>query len=267
MIQTLLRYIKRRSLTYGNPVKSCNIAGYTIITNISEGIQKSMYIGGFELEETQWVYDILKPGMVFVDVGASYGYYSFIASSLVGSTGRVYAFEPSESPFAMFTHNIRQNNITNIHPYNIGLGDKEEQLELYDSVGLPENPHNIHAPSFIPAGRHYVASQLLGKKPITTLDLFSKVHGIRYIDLIKIDVEGFELQVLKGMRQLFRGGKVKRVFIEYVDHDPLLSEGSITKEMDTFLTAYGFRIEKTRIYEKGTDEATTSNFLYVSELC
>ena len=267
MIQTLRQSIKRRLINYGNPVKTCTIAGYKVAVDIREGIQKSMYIGTFELEETKWFYDILKPSMIVVDVGASFGYYSFIASSLVGDTGRVYAFEPSEHAYEMFTRNIQKNHIRNITLYNSGLGNKNQYLELYDSIGLKENIHNIHAPSFIPAGRLYVYRQHLGKKSITTLDRFAEIHGIRHIDLIKIDVEGMEMQVLEGMKRLFSESKVKRIMIEFVDHNPLLSEGSVTQEMDKLLTSSGFKIEKTRIYDKGTDVQTTSNFLYVRDLC
>jgi len=265
-LQDIKSRIKRTSVQYGNPVKTCNIAGYKLVVDTREGIQKSMYINVFELDETKWIYDILKPGMIFIDVGASFGYYSFIASSLVGDTGRVYAFEPSERAYEMFTRNIQKNHIRNITTYNSGLGNKNQYLELYDSIGLKENVHNIHAPSFVPAGRHYVANQHLGMKPIITLDRFAEIHGIRYIDLIKIDVEGMEMQVLEGMKQLLQESRVNRVMIEFVDHAPLLSEGSVTQKMDKLLTSSGFKVEKKRVYEKGAEPATTSNFLYVNEL-
>jgi FkbM family methyltransferase len=251
----------------GNPIKSCTVGGYILDVDVREGIQEAIYLNSFEQEETRWVRDILKPGMTFVDVGASVGYHSFIASSLVGGTGKVYAFEPSEYAYNLFIHNIRKNNIHNIIPSSLALGDKEETRQLYDSVGLPENVHNIHAPSFLNRGemengRRYAGAPI-GLKQVTTLDTLSGQMRIGYIDLIKIDVEGFELPVLKGMDRLFHDRKVNAVIIEYLENGKMiLSKNSDTKEMDDMLQSFGFEITKTRIYGNLTDKISFGNFLY-----
>jgi len=253
--------IKDAFSRFGNPNKQCNVGGYTIDVDIREGIQKGIYSGHNDVHETAWVTHILKHGMTVVDIGASFGYYSFLASSLVGKTGMVYAFEPSNHAYEKFTHNIEKNGITNIKPYCIALGETEDDIEMFDSVGIGVNVHNIHAPSFMT--KHYENAEERSMGFIRTIrfDKFWEEHGNNKIDFMKIDVEGFELPVLRGMESLFEKRMIKYIMIEYMQRTPLFSEGTDSAIMHQMLNLHGFKIINRNLYE-ADDVGFMGNFLY-----
>jgi FkbM family methyltransferase len=256
--------IKIGRVKFGNPIKSVDIGGYDIEVDVREGIQKGIFFGWYETIETEWFNEILKPGMTVVDVGASFGYYSFIASALVGNTGMVYAFEPSTRSFEKFTTNIQRNAIKNIKPYRIGLGDTECKKELFDSVGIDINTENTHAPTFVPQTFYPVNGRSMGFLPIVRLDKFWKDNNLGNIDLVKIDVEGYERPVLQGMEDLFMQGKVKRVMIEYLQPTPLFKTGTESDLMDNMLSNYDFEMVKAKQYDFGV-AGYMGNFLYALE--
>ena len=71
------------------------VNGFVRMLDMGEAIQRSMAKGKYEPEQTAWVKKTLKRGGRFVDIGANFGYYTSLAASIVGPTGRVFAFEPS----------------------------------------------------------------------------------------------------------------------------------------------------------------------------
>ncbi|MEM3830324.1 MAG: FkbM family methyltransferase, partial [Conexivisphaerales archaeon] len=85
--------------------------------------------GFCEKEISQYIEKILKHGDVFVDVGVNSGYYSLLASSIVGDTGRVYAFEPHPQTFKRFVRNLKLNEISNVEAFSVALSS-------YDGAGI-----------------------------------------------------------------------------------------------------------------------------------
>ena len=255
----------------GNPIKQCKVGNYIIDVDTREGIQRGIYLGCYEPEETKWLQDILKPGMIVVDVGANVGYYSFIAASLVGASGLVYSFEPSNIAFDILVANWSKNNmVINILTQNTALGEEEGQMELFSADGLPDNTYNIHSPSFLDReDQHYLkdgkTGTNMGFKQITTLDKFCKDRMIDHIDFIKIDVEGMEFPVLKGMTTLLKTHSVKWLMIEYLENVRLFSEGSESEAMHNFLKSYDFNLEIYKTYKTNT-KASYGNFLYANKL-
>lgn len=112
-----------------------------------------------------------------VDVGAQYGDYSIFLAKYIG-VKKVYSFEPLVENYNIFTENIKLNNITNIEPYNIALGDKTSEVER----GILDNMISISE------------SEMKSTIKIEKLD---NIPSIRE-DFLKIDVEGFEMEVLNG---------------------------------------------------------------------
>lgn len=245
---------------FGNPIQKATIGNYSIDVDIREGIQRRLYTGWYELEETEIFKNLLSPGMVFIDVGASVGYYSFIASSIVGENGTVYSFEPSKYSYDIFKENICGNNIKNIYPQNVGLGDKECKLELFDSIGTESNTENIHAPTFV-SQTQPVDNRSMGFVPVIRLDDFCDRIGIKKINLIKIDVEGFEYNVLLGMTRLFESNAVDAVMIEYMQMPPLFTDGTDSQRMDSMLNGYGFEQVASKRYDFGGG-LVMGNFFY-----
>jgi FkbM family methyltransferase len=253
-----------------SPVVNYRLGKYTITLDTTEGIQLAMSFGRYEPVETEWVMNLIKPGMTVVDVGASFGYYSFIASSMVGDTGKVYSFEPSKPAFDSFIKNVAKNGITNIEAYQFGLGETESDLELFDSIGVSVNKWNIHAPTFVPQYIYAVNDRSMGFIHIERLDDFWEKNNLGVIDLIKIDVEGFERPVLQGMKRLFEKRLVKNIMIEYMQPQPLFTEGTESWFMHQSLTDSGFKITNKKQYTFELVEGSyiMGNFMYgLGESC
>jgi FkbM family methyltransferase len=171
-----------------------------------EAIQRQMIAGCYELEQTKWVRSILGPGSVFVDVGASFGWYTTLALSLVGKGGRVFAFEPSPLAYATLKRAVDGSSYHNATLVNAAVGQRDGEITIYIPQSGP-----VHSPSaFGPPGEW---SPLL--VPVVALDTFKQIVNIPHIDLIKMDVEGSEPDVLEGMVGLLKSGRVQRVLCEF----------------------------------------------------
>lgn len=182
---------------------SDEIFGFRVELDLRENIQWMIWTRSFEPVETKWVRAFLKPGMRFVDVGSNVGYFSLLASSLVGSSGKVFAFEPSDIARRTLESAVRNNGIKNIEISPCGLGDEKIVRRLYDA------PDSTHSPSFVAT-----EGDLIGSCEIVTYDDWAASSGVGVADLVKIDVEGFEPNVLRGMRESMKAGKVRAILIE-----------------------------------------------------
>jgi FkbM family methyltransferase len=238
--------------------KKFQLAGYTIFLDQFEGIQASISLGTYEPTETKWIYEILKPGMTFIDAGANIGYFSLIASSIVGNLGKVYSFEPSLYAYEKLCQTIKQNKINNIYLNNQGLGDHPEDLEL--SLWN----RKLHSPSFCysnGADSRHIKTINLGISKLITLDCFAEDNHIEFIDLIKVDVEGFEPNVIMGMTRLLQDNKVNRIMIEFNEYW-LVQNNCTSDEMNTLICSFGFVLEKRFLYP----DSAVGNYIYVNEL-
>ena len=128
-----------------------------------------------------------KRGFFVADVGAYRGWYTALASKIVGSDGHIYSFEPEPTNFRMLLKVISLNKLRNVTPFRLALSDKDGLETLYVSPKYP-TMHSI--------------VMKRGNKSINVsareLDTLVKTGEISRLDLIKIDVEGAELEVLKG---------------------------------------------------------------------
>jgi FkbM family methyltransferase len=163
----------------------------------------------YEDFETNVLQRILTPGMTFVDIGAQIGYYSLISRSLVGETGRVYAFEPNASNFNLLSKNIKLNEFRNVLPVRMAVSNHVGSATLYvDSFN--KGKHSL-------AERNVTAIDALGgiqKVETTSLDNYLIARGITRIDVLKIDAEGAEGLVIDGARTLLGADDVT-IFMEF----------------------------------------------------
>ena len=88
------------------------------------------YYGFFEANLSNFFINFLKEGDVFLDIGAHVGYYSILASDLVGESGQVISFEPTPRTFASLSENASRKN--NIKVYNNAVLDEEIEIEFFD---------------------------------------------------------------------------------------------------------------------------------------
>ena len=143
----------------------------------------------FEDDLLNFVDSTVKPGDVFVDVGANIGIYSVHASIAAGLAGRVISFEAHPLTAQVFRENIELNRATNITVVNAAVGAEAGSLDLLYGRGDSGSTHVA-----VKADRSTVSV------PVVTLDAKLAEMGVTRIDYLKIDVEGFELYVLRGAR-------------------------------------------------------------------
>jgi FkbM family methyltransferase len=145
----------------------------------------------YEQHELDYLADHLDKGDVCIDVGANQGIYTLLMAHTVGNNGRVIAFEPAEYQYKRLAENLALNNLKNVTPIKAALGSCAGTATLYhdknDGGGALKVPGN-------PAGS-------CEQVTVTTLDEFCARQYIKHIDFIKVDVEGAELEFLKGAEQ------------------------------------------------------------------
>lgn len=158
-----------------------------------------MFEGEQNIDEIVFVQDILRPGMVFFDVGSNQGEYSILAARLVRPAGRVFAFEPVPSIFSMLISNIALNRLGNVSPHNLALGATAGYPLMYEALG-----RNSGLSSLMPLNVAGPVETAQVKVQLSTMDDFVSQNQIAKIDIAKIDVEGGELNVISGGEMAWR---------------------------------------------------------------
>jgi len=138
---------------------------------------------------------ILREGDAALDIGANIGYYVLIESQLVGKTGKVYAVEPVTTTFKLMEKNVKLNNLENVSTFNFAFGEEE-----YTSVIYVCNESNWCAMNKEAVGGKFERTQSVSVK---TVDSFLK--GKTMPKLVRMDVEGYEYQIIKGMTETLKG--------------------------------------------------------------
>jgi len=158
--------------------------------------------GVYERRETAIVREQLKPGHVFVDVGAHIGYYSAMAAELVGTNGKVFAFEPNPTSYALLVKNTAQYGDI-VNAYRFAVSDRNEKGCLY------LNAKNSGDHRMLNPGRW---SRVNVK--VVRLDDVEALRDVS-VDFMKIDVQGAECGVLRGAAGLIGRSPGMRLIIEY----------------------------------------------------
>jgi FkbM family methyltransferase len=145
----------------------------------------------FETAEINFVQSYLKQGMTALDLGAHHGLYTLLASKRVGSNGKVFAFEPSPRERKQLVRNVRINFCSNVHIEPYALGKEPTRENLYVVEGGEDGCNSLRPPA--------VQSET-GPVPVevVTLDAIASKLSLTKVDFVKLDVEGAELDVLKG---------------------------------------------------------------------
>jgi FkbM family methyltransferase len=168
--------------------------GHRLRVDLDSSVGRSIWLRGrYEPQVEAQLRRHLRPGDRFVDVGANVGYFSILASSLVGPAGEVHAFEPNPGLVSLLADSVRANRFTNVRVNALALWSEpsEHVLQLEPSS----------AQSFVRADREAKGGAAL-RVPATTLDDYLAEAGLPSIHVVKIDVEGAELQVLRGARRV-----------------------------------------------------------------
>ena len=132
----------------------------------------------------------LRPGMTFIDVGANKGDFTLLAARLTGPSGRVISIEPEPENHSVLRRSIELNDYANIAVLQVALSDRDGTADL--QIGSTSGSHTL-SPEF--NGSRAVSV------PTRTLDAVAADNRLASVDMIKIDVQGFELAVLRGAAQ------------------------------------------------------------------
>lgn len=176
-----------------------------------------------------FVDSVIDRANVSLDVGANIGITSIW---LAAKSKKVYCFEPEPENRRRFTANIAANNINNVQLFSEALSDRKGVLDLY-----------IHASYGHHSLGNVKTSKVLKKIPvkINTIDCFCAEKKIKSIDILKIDVEGFEYEVLAGASRMLERRKINCVVFE-VSKIPLQSLNKSADAIFRILEAHGFAI-------------------------
>lgn len=172
-------------------------------------------------EELPVLRNLVFPGATVFDIGANLGFFSAILASLVGPTGTVLAFEPAPEIFRKLVATVERNGLNQVHPVNLGCGAQEAQMVLRRVTTSSGNASLVGAG---PPGAQI---------EIRSLDAIEKARR-EQPDLIKIDVEGFEPDVLRGAAEIIAEARP----ILYVEMCGEYERP--TRETVTILREYGY---------------------------
>jgi FkbM family methyltransferase len=217
--------------------------------------------GFFEEDVCLFLLRSLRPGMVVIDVGAHYGFFSLLASELVGSEGRVVAVEPMPETFACLASNVASNsphdNITAIHAAAYSV---RTTLSFHD--------YGVVYSAFNSAFGARSSSSLRVHRQVSvdacTCDDLVGALALPRVDVIKIDAESAEMHVLRGAGRTINQFH-PRIIVEVGDFD--LAGVASSSELVRWLLALGYRAYERSQYEVSPHEPRATydygNLLFV----
>jgi FkbM family methyltransferase len=188
---TVLDWMQRvymRLLTYLTPVKECQtVFGATIYCHSRDFVQRRIrFFGIFEHNLTFFFMSQLRKGDVYVDLGANIGYYTLLASKLVGSTGRVISVEAAPTIFAALQQNLQINGCPNVTSLNVAATAKRCRVSIEAVDRHNSGTTEIRIDDNVGAVQGLPFREIVGE-------------DIGRVRFIKIDVEGSEAPLLKAI--------------------------------------------------------------------
>lgn len=215
--------------------------------DLSDYVQWLVY---FDVERDlhRQLYSLVQPGDLALDIGANVGQVLLKLAAVVGSGGRAIGFEPNPATYRLCTENLTLNSNLPAEVHAIALGSAEGQV----AFGRPCSANS---------GSDRVMSDGVGEimVPVTTLDRWATAHSLERLDLVKIDVEGFELHVLRGASETLARFR-PTLFIELCDGN-LREQGGTAAELLAWLEAEDYAIVQADTGKPLAAEILTDCFL------
>ncbi len=186
---------------------------------------------------------LLRPGGVFIDVGAHVGFHSLVARAAVGPEGLVAAVEPQPYNAAKILANWRVNGFTNLKLFVAAAGEKPGAVWLHEQAASDRSVLSLD----LSVGKNLPQAYEVN---LVTLDSVVDACGGRMVDVLKIDVEGFELDVLRGLGEKL--ANVRQIIFEFLN--PAGQEAK-SHSLVEFLLSSGFELRnvKGEAWKEGDD--------------
>lgn len=199
--------------------------------NLANPLHRTIAHGEHEPWITTYLERTLNRGDVFFDIGSHIGYFSLIASELVSDSGQVYAFEAHPGNYSLLKQNIELNNRTNIVPEQYAVSD------------IPDAVVELHIDQTRDGQHSYIEASTKDSEkldiPTTSLDAYCNQTGCGHPDVIKIDVEGAELDVLAGAEETIKDSDSIKIICE-------AHEGN-SEEVKRELASFGLEVEQLHV--------------------
>lgn len=202
-------------------------------------VARIVYIfGAYETREVEFLVDRVVEGMTFIDIGANSGFFTIVASKLVGQSGKVISFEPSPENMRRLKSNIEANNLQNVQANESAISQESGPVTLHLSRINPGDHRTYESDDarILNAGSK---RRILEAHGISLDDYLAEIS--LDIDVIKMDIQGAEHHALKGMRDTIMKHRNVLLMTEYWPHG-LRSAGSSPREFLGDLVGHGFRL-------------------------
>ena len=195
--------------------------------NPSNYVESELFwLGRRDIWQLRHARKFLTPGCVILDIGANFGYYACQLATSLDKNCVIYAFEPVPSNHERLLKNIALNRLEGcIRPVKFGLSDSD------GSASMTINPANT--------GAAHITGKA-GDIPLTTLDHFCASEGIARVDFIKIDVEGFEVSVLRGGEETIKSSRP--VILIELNPTTLRRVGLSARDVVDMLKGFGYSL-------------------------
>lgn len=187
-------------------------------------------LGRMGRDERATLERLVRPGMTVLDVGGNIGVYTVLLSRLVGPSGRIITFEPDPDLFACLQANCTRNGCANVEAHNLALGRQADRLVLRRLI-LNSGDNTLGR-----GGSTHFRSEVAVE--VAALD---RLLPALKPALVKIDVQGWELEVLRGMEQLLTGSPAPALLLEFWP-EGFRRAGYAAADLVHFLRARGYTL-------------------------
>jgi FkbM family methyltransferase len=206
------------------------------------GLSYKMRISPREVSDNEWDFDRgerdfaealkihLHPGETALDVGAHFGEFTLVLSKILGPTGRVLSFEPEASAYQRLVDHVKLNGLTNVQMFMKALGDENRADRIFTGGGF--------CPSIVPLENDTIQRSVSKPIEIVRGDTFFASEMLPIPHAVKIDVEGFEYAVLRGLCGTLASPTCRLACVEI--HPEALPPGVNAETITELLRSLGF---------------------------
>jgi FkbM family methyltransferase len=199
--------------------------------------QCMMFYGRWGLELLELFERYVRPGDTVLDVGAQIGFYSVHLGEMVTASGHVYSFEPDPRPLEYLRASLSESRMDWVRAEPFALSAREGKMDF--------NVSPIFGWSTAVRNSHLTGLKRVSVPTFPLDTLVEKGEVLGKIRLVKIDVEGFELEVLRGMRRVLR--KARPILIMEINRPMLEFQGTSPLEVFEFLTSFGYEVYEIQV--------------------